>query len=71
MWLRLCEQDAKPDAIAKAIRKLHALVRAGKLRPLASSRPYTFSVAELQRYVDADTVAFGVTTDKETKVNCS
>ena len=70
MWLRLCKQDARPDEIAKAIRKLHGLVRAGKLRPLASSKPYTFSVAELQRYVDADTVAFGITADKETKVNC-
>lgn len=58
VWLRLCEVDAKPGQIEKAVRKLHALVRDGKLRPLASSSPYTFTIDELRRHVEADTEAF-------------
>ena len=58
VWLRLCEADATPGRLEAAVRKLHALVRDGKLRPLASSRPYTFAITELERYVEVDTEAF-------------
>ena len=67
VWLRLCESDASPDELNKAIRKLHSLVRAKLVRPLAHSKPYVFSIDELLRYVNQATSEFGVPSDTQTE----
>ena len=41
VWLRFVEDGRDPEAVAAAVRKLHGLVRAGKLKPLADIVPLT------------------------------
>lgn len=56
--LRLCEPDADPDAVNKAVRSVHKLVRDGKLRPIQPGREYAFVLSEVERYVVTETEAF-------------
>ena len=58
VYLRLCEPDAEPDDVTKAVRCVHKLVRAGKLRPVQPGQAYTFALAELARYVRDETENF-------------
>ncbi len=57
-YLLLTKPDANGERTQAGIRKLYALVRAGKLRPLAESHPYVFWIDELERYIRDDTEAF-------------
>lgn len=58
VYLRLCEPDATPDEVNKAVRAVHRLVRNGKLRPVQPGREYLFALAELDRYVHDETESF-------------
>ena len=58
VYLRLCEPDAEPDEVSKAVRAVHRLVRDGKLRPVQPGREYLFALAELARYVVTETENF-------------
>lgn len=58
VYLRICEPDAGPDDVAKAVRSLHKLVRDGKLRPVKPGQTYTFARVELDRYVRDETEKF-------------
>ncbi len=61
--LRIIEPDAEPDDVARAVRAVHRLVRDGKLRPVKPARSYVFALAELARYVKAETESFTATTE--------
>ena len=63
VYLRLCEPDATPDEVARAVRCVHRLVRLGKLRPVQPGREYTFALAELARYVHDETESFETQSD--------
>ena len=56
--LRIIEPDAEPDDVARAVRAVHRLVRDGKLRPIKPARSYVFALAEVDRYVVAETESF-------------
>ena len=56
--LRLCDEDATPNARQSAIRSVHRLVQFGKLRPIQPGKEYVFSRNEVARYVTAETEAF-------------
>ncbi|MEE9130608.1 MAG: helix-turn-helix domain-containing protein [Phycisphaerales bacterium] len=57
-YLRLSAPDDDADAVARAVRCVHKLVRDGKLRPVKPGREYVFALAELDRYVRDETENF-------------
>ena len=56
-YLRLTEDHA---TAGDAVRALHRLVQKLGLRPIAGMRPYRFSIAELNRWIEAQTIEFSV-----------
>lgn len=56
--LRICESDAGPDEVARAVRAVHRLVRDKKLRPIKPAKTYIFAMYEVNRYVKAETESF-------------
>lgn len=58
IYLRLCEPDAEPDEVTKAVRCLNRLVQAGKIHPIQPGRSYVYALAELDRYVKDETENF-------------
>ncbi len=63
IYLRLCEPDAEPDEVNKAVRCLNRLVQAGKIHPIKPGRSYLYAQTELNRYVVAETESFTPTTE--------